>query len=106
MTPKERLAEVQKRAAIAKAEASRADAIARAVDKEVRDAEEGVKKQRDAGLLAILTPAVIDSIAPDHDRTNCADDRRSDDCARCVLLEAAHCGWIDAEWRFTVTVTR
>ncbi len=103
MTPKERLVDAQKRAALAKAEASKADAAARAIAKEVSNAEAEVKQQRDGGLLAILTPAVIDGIAPEHDRTSCADDRRCDDCARCVLLEAAHCGWIDASWRFTVT---
>ncbi len=103
MTPKERLAEAQKRAALARTEADRAGAIVRAVEKEVSDAAAEVKRERDAGLLAILTPAIIDAIAPEHDRTSCGDDRRCEDCARCVLLEAAHCGWIDASWRFTVT---
>lgn len=48
MTPKERLAEAQKRAAQARADASKAEAIVRATQKEVDDAAAEVKKQRDA----------------------------------------------------------
>jgi homospermidine synthase len=113
------------KAALLKARAERdasAERVARLrreydiADRALREAKEQEEKAavvvacaRNNALIAVLTPDVIDALAPEHSRTSCDDNSLSNDehgCARCVLLAAQRDGWIEATWAFTVESTR
>lgn len=77
------------------------------------------RQQRNAALLAALTPALLDILAPEHDRTSCSDadpsnargvdgtgGRTSPRCVRCFFLECIRSKYIPDEAKISISVFR
>lgn len=64
------------------------------------------RQQHNAMLLSVLTPDVVDALAPEHTRRGCSDDSRDyvgGRCARCTLLVALRDGYMEGSWAFTTS---
>ncbi len=73
------------------------------VEQEEKNLKNELESERNVVLLNALTPALVDALAPNHDRTSCSDTKRADEnCARCALLNALAQGYIDFTWAFRV----
>ena len=103
-----------KRGALTRAQ----DEVARA-RREVNEAETRLRTQqaeadkiageiealRDQAMLGILTPAVVDALAPEHSLKGCSDEdapNHEGRCARCMLLHGMRNGWFEGRWTFVV----
>lgn len=95
-------ADVKKDLDAATKERLRAAAHEESVTSAMKKLEEQAKLARDTALLTVLTPEVIDALAPEHRTPKCENDADPNYCARCALTAAHRDGWIDAQWRFTV----
>jgi hypothetical protein len=85
-------------------------AAERAAEQHTREAmarqatEQKFRDARNGALVALLTPELVDVLAPKHERRNCHDGDQSNGggrCARCTLLDARRNGFLDGTWAFT-----
>lgn len=85
-------------------------AVRDAAEARAKTADEQIRAARDEALVSILTPEVVDILAPEHGRRSCSDqDTRNDydGCARCALLGALTTKTMPGSaWRFTVDEVR
>lgn len=84
--------------------ASQADTIVRSKSEALKKTHETLQGLRDMALLGVLSPEVINALAPEHSRTSCMDTNtcNAGDCPRCSLLDAHRVGYIDFDFRFEV----
>lgn len=92
-------AEDEARDLVSAAEKRRAEAAAHR-----QDVEYQIGMCRNSALVAILTPDVVDVLAPYHRPGKCTDGGLGNDngpCARCTLLQALKSGNLDGRWTFS-----
>lgn len=98
MAVREKLAEEKRKQSQTAEEAYRAEL------REIKTLEDQVEGLRNRALIGVLTPPVIDALAPRHTRS-CSDENQenaSGDCPRCSLLEVQRTEWVDFKWKFEV----
>ena len=95
------------------ARVKQACAVRDAAEAKAKAAEEEIRAARNEALLSILTPEIVDILAPEHDRpdddrcTDAASLNDLDGCARCALLNAIITAKMPGSgWRFSVDPVR
>lgn len=105
---KARLAAVQAETNAKQAVYNKADEDLRASKVEADNIARELADLRNQAFIDLLTPELIDVLAPDHERSSCSDSNTcntSRGCTRCNLLEARVMKYIDFEFTFEVKRT-